>query len=298
MGKTYAKFSSPLIYHHDTDICKEPPTEAQNNNDIVTNESDGSEKSDQMTTDQSDESVEEYEFKGEDYYNEDEDEEQDWDEDEDEDDAEDENNDAHSVITVSSGDSQHEVTLLPKRPWKHFTPEIRKEWELMYFHVTDHAMGGDWDATEEYQLQKDYEMIRYLVDFPLPQWVISQEQAHQAYYRLTERFRWRSLGIRIYGPDTVSGSMPGSGNYFSAGHPPNMPQNNTQPPKMGQMPQAWSVPGPMPSDDPSQRSSQPVPPEFHPSNTSQQIGPRQHMPNLGPPGPHSSAPFAQSAKSR
>lgn len=116
---------------------------------------------------------------------------------------EDLSDDAKSVITLSSESPtpEEDDDSLPERPWKEFSREMRRQWEIMYSSVAAHAVTGDWDKAEDYQREKDIEMLRYMEDFPLKNWVISRDEAVDAYYRLLERTRWRSLGIRIYKPE-------------------------------------------------------------------------------------------------
>ena len=69
---------------------------------------------------------------------------------------------------------------------------------------------------------------RYLEDHPLPQWVIAQAKAQEAYSRLLERVRWRSLGIRIYNSNSRPGFGTIGGQPFhsvSAQMPPGMIQS-------------------------------------------------------------------------
>ncbi|SMQ46111.1 unnamed protein product [Zymoseptoria tritici ST99CH_3D7] len=132
-----------------------------------------------------DDAVEEYQFTDGDYYYTDEEEGDDWE-------------DTMSVISLSSSDSNDGVGL-DERPWSGFSTEMRRQWEFMYAEVTVRQLSNDWEVTEYYQLQKDNEMLRYMEDFPLPQWLIPQEVAQQAYFRLLERMRWRGQGMPIYG---------------------------------------------------------------------------------------------------
>lgn len=69
------------------------------------------------------------------------------------------------VITISSDDDKDDQIAewdLNDRPWKHFDQEMRVQWEMMYCHVTDYAMNGDWGVTEDYQHEKDKEMLRWV----------------------------------------------------------------------------------------------------------------------------------------
>ncbi|KAF2171225.1 hypothetical protein M409DRAFT_18342 [Zasmidium cellare ATCC 36951] len=155
------------------------------------------------------------------------------DEEEDEDMFDDDDLDSKSVITLSSEASEDSEYALTERPWKQFNQEQRRSWETMFSNVMMQAMQGSWEITEDYQREKDNEMVRYMEDFPLTQWVIPKEQASQAYFRMLERTRWRSLGIRIYGrerlPEWPAGNAPPLGNAQAAAAHAN--QQPLQPPR-------------------------------------------------------------------
>lgn len=57
---------------------------------------------------------------------------------------------------------------------------------------------------------------RYLEDYPLPQWVIAQAKAQQAYGQLLDRVRWRSLGTKIYGQHNRPGLSGTGGQPFQS----------------------------------------------------------------------------------
>lgn len=136
--------------------------------------------------------------------------------------------DADSAITVSSDppDAPESEYAINKRPWLTFPEDIRKQWEIMYSNVTPYPVASSWVATEEYQREKDNEMLRYMEDFPLSQWVIPQQQASNAYNQLVERIRWRNYGIPIYGRDRV----PATPNAPAAPLPPPPVQGLCPPP--------------------------------------------------------------------
>ncbi|KAF2214906.1 hypothetical protein CERZMDRAFT_82799 [Cercospora zeae-maydis SCOH1-5] len=118
--------------------------------------------------------------------------------------------DVRSVITLSSEPStpnEPEYPIEP-RPWLNFNEKQREVWELMYSNVTPFAMSGSWAVTEEYQREKDHEMLRYLNDYPLDQWVIPKSLAASAHNQLLERLKWRTFGIPIYGRDRVPAWSP------------------------------------------------------------------------------------------
>lgn len=218
--------------------------------------------------------VEEYNFKPEDYEIE-----------EDDEDMFDDNEldlDAKSVITLSSEASMDSEFALSDRPWKEFNTATRRQWEIMFANITVGPMHGSLEVTEDYQREKDNEMVRYMEDFPLDQWVISKEQASQAYFRLLERTRWRSLGIRIYDRERIpgwGGGMPGNAqgmrNLQRPLNPPHemypreRPRNGSGPPTAQQPPQGMPpntlVPRrdghlpPPPNSLPSQPHAQPIP---------------------------------------
>ena len=69
-------------------------------------------------------------------------------------------------------------------PWKDpgFDVDMRKQWEYMYTVVTDYPMQGDWGVTEDYQREKDEEMLRYVrprgPSFPV-KWLTRLFQVHK-----------------------------------------------------------------------------------------------------------------------
>ena len=217
-------------------------------------------------------SVEEYDFTNEPSHFEDEDLMED-----------DHDEDARSTITLSSDapvppEGENAGTLINKKPWqdKEFNEEARKVTELMYAQVTPFAISGHWTLTEDYQRYKDEEMLMYLEDFPLGQWVIPQQQANSAYAQLMERMRWRQYGIPIYGRDRVPAhpSAPVA--------PPPAPPRNSRPPP----------PGPGPSQHFPQHQS-PYPPMQYQPGVPQPMQPIQHgipmqvaLPHQMGPAPH------------
>ncbi|CAK1355758.1 hypothetical protein CB0940_00551 [Cercospora beticola] len=231
-----------------------------------------------------DDEVEEYDFSNEPQYVEDTDD-------------EDLDDDARSVITLSSEPStpnEPECPIEP-RPWAHFSEKQREVWELMYSNVTPFAMSGSWAVTEEYQREKDMEMLRYLEDHPLDDWVITKSLAHSAHNQLLERMRWRNFGIPIYGRDRVPVWSP------DGSRPP--PPQAGMPPSRGARP---TPPGPVPSQHipgplygqlvphlqhPGPHMHPPMPPQMQPPQ--QRMGPAPH-PNRGqlPPGVLPSQPYA------
>lgn len=75
------------------------------------------------------------------------------------------NKTVEDVITISSDDDKEDRSAewdLTSRPWKDFDMNMRRDWELMYCHVTDYPMNGDWSTTEDYQHEKDKEMLRWV----------------------------------------------------------------------------------------------------------------------------------------
>ncbi|KAK4506851.1 hypothetical protein PRZ48_000584 [Zasmidium cellare] len=225
--------------------------------------------------------------------------------------------DSRSVITLSSEASEDGEYGLSERPWKDFTQDMRYQWEIMYSTITSRAMQGSWEVTEDFQREKDNEMCRYLDDFPLTQWVIPKEQASQAYFRMLERTRWRSLGIRIYGRERLPEWPPGNvapGTHRAAeinqqplpvprdSYPRENPRPASGPPAAGQYPTSArpphmqtqhagpSLPPPRASL-PSQPHAQPipVPPGVIHQGPQGPQGPQRPPgppPPQGPPGPH------------
>ncbi|KAK0948530.1 hypothetical protein LTR29_000162 [Friedmanniomyces endolithicus] len=113
-------------------------------------------------------------------------------------------------------------------PWTvpGFGPTERHAVELMYCEVQLTPLQGTWEATEVYQAHKDKEMLRYIIDYPLGQWVIPKEHAQAAYQRLLERNRWRGLGIRVYSMQQMPQTAPST---FYNHRPPHMATPGPQP---------------------------------------------------------------------
>ncbi|KAF7195497.1 hypothetical protein HII31_03091 [Pseudocercospora fuligena] len=186
--------------------------------------------------------------------------------------------DARSVISLSSELSapDQDRTELPERPWRDFDENARRNYEMMFCNITAYPMHGSWDFTEDYQREKDIEMLRYMEDHPLNSWVISQDNAHAAYYQLLERTKWRSMGTRIYGHDRVA-------------QPPPHPQHQSMP-RQQQAPPRPMNSGPMPTQ--GQRQG----PQMHPQGPA--LGQSHRLPpHMGPPQPPPgilrSQPYAQ-----
>lgn len=57
---------------------------------------------------------------------------------------------------------------------------------------------NSWQRSEEHWYRKDREMLEYLQDFPLKDWLIPLAQARAAYEAMQERFRLRDEGKSIY----------------------------------------------------------------------------------------------------
>ncbi|KXT10429.1 hypothetical protein AC579_7884 [Pseudocercospora musae] len=187
--------------------------------------------------------------------------------------------DARSVISLSSEMSapDQDRTELLDRPWKKFDENSRRNYEVMFCNITSHPMHGSWDFTEEYQREKDIEMLRYMEDHPLDTWVISQDNARAAYFQLHERTRWRMMGTRIYGHDRVA-------------QPPTHPQHQNMP-RQQQVPPRTMTSGPVPAQ--GQREGAPqmhsqVPVLGQPHRMPPHMGPPQ-----APPGILRSQPYAQ-----
>lgn len=195
--------------------------------------------------------------------------------------------DAKSIISLSSEISAPEQNLedLSPRPWRDFDHHARRQYELMFSNITAHPMHGTWDFTEDYQREKDIEMLRYMEDFALKNWVIPQEDAEAAYYRLRERTRWRSMGTRIYGPDR------------QPPHPQSMPRLQ-QPVQNGPV-NSGSQQNPLQfpqQDQQNQQNQQPNP--LHMNQQGPAPGQAQRMqPTMGPPqappGVLQSQPYGQ-----
>lgn len=72
---------------------------------------------------------------------------------------------ADDVITISSDDDRDATgnEWEDRRPWRHFDQQTRYEYEMMYSQLTNYPMDGDWSVTEDYQREKDKEMMRYVL---------------------------------------------------------------------------------------------------------------------------------------
>ncbi|KAK5112125.1 hypothetical protein LTR62_004468 [Meristemomyces frigidus] len=126
----------------------------------------------------------------------------------------DDENPTREVITLSSDDEgakQQERKQSSMKddgadgldyPWKgdSFTDQARVMWEYMYCRVETKPMHGNWDATEQYQMKRDQEMLAYLEVYPVPKWLIPQKEAVKAFHDLHERLRWRQCGVNIFAP--------------------------------------------------------------------------------------------------
>ncbi|KAK5136326.1 hypothetical protein LTR08_003699 [Meristemomyces frigidus] len=219
------------------------------------------------------------------------------DEDSDEDDDDDE---VKSVISISSADEgrAEKTSRLMSRPWRTegFNVEMRKAWEIMYCTVERDPIGNSWENTEDYQHEKDKEMLRYMEDFPLPRWSIPQTEAGQAYFRLLERSRWRTLGIKIYGPRRIPEIIPNATPFNRGGAvpPQQMGFNGPPPQSQQQHPQQHSQhypqgqqrhhsmgDGRLPPGVPPQQHQMPYHPPHHPPPG---IAPR-NMSQYHPPPP-------------
>lgn len=200
-------------------------------------------------------------------------------EDEDEDIFEDDELDSKSVITLSSEASIDSEFGLSGRPWKDFDTTTRRQWEIMFANVTMGPMHGSWETTEDYQREKDNEMVRYMEDYPLDQWVLTKEQASQAYFRLLERTRWRSLGIRIYSRERLPDWTPGSAVPGGAQATRNAQQPINPPRDMYPRDRPRTGSGPPPAQYPPQG----MPPNMHVQHRGPQLPP---PPNALPSQPH------------
>lgn len=207
--------------------------------------------------------------------------------------------DGQDVISINSDDEEKQqreqdpTFLILDRPWKvqGFNHDMRHHWETMYCTVQQGQVSQSWDMTEEYQHEKDKEMLRYMEDFPLPTWVISKDLAEQAFFRLIERMRWRSMGIRIYGDTRIPEMIPNSTPSRTMPGPPgsgHMPQH-------AQMPHHPNHYSPRPSDMVSSGAAngrpdmmvRGTPNNVHPPPPQQTLRSQPNAMPMGvPPGPH------------
>lgn len=129
------------------------------------------------------------------------------------------------------GNEQNPITLdsdavvefengLEVRPWRRWDVATRVVVEESYCHVMTTQVNETWAGTEDYQRERDKEMLQYMQDYPLPDWVIPQRDARLGYHRLLERSRWRALGQPIFGFQRHTELIPGS---TPSGPPSNRP---------------------------------------------------------------------------
>ncbi|KAK4547982.1 hypothetical protein LTR36_010702 [Oleoguttula mirabilis] len=213
----------------------------------------------------------------------------------DEDAEDDGDGDKDEVISISSQDDDKEAPPfdIMDRPWKveGFNRGMRQHWETMYCTVEMRPLGNSWDSTEDYQREKDKEMLRYMEDFALPTWVIPREQAEQAYFRLLERSRWRTLGIRIYGQQRIPEIIPNATPFNRVGQMPFQQQLplNTHPNQYPQHPQHMQHPqqrqssmgDSRPPSVAQQQQQQQM--QYHPPSNQQSMPPNGMPPNGMPP---------------
>lgn len=143
-------------------------------------------------------------------------------------------------------------------------------------------------------------MLRYMEDFPLPTWVIPKEQAEHAYFRMLERTRWRTLGIRIFGQQRIPEIIPNATPFNRVGP---MPQQQMHPDQYPHQPQhgqqrQLSMGGSRPPSVPQQQMQYHPPPYgmppnglppngMHPPPPTQMLRSQPHaMPMNVPPGQH------------
>ncbi|KAK5678924.1 hypothetical protein LTS10_008579 [Elasticomyces elasticus] len=182
---------------------------------------------------------------------------------------------------------------LSHTPWKVMGVDIetRKVLETMYGEKLNFPLGGSWESSEAYMMNQDKEMLRYMIDYPLKDWVINPAQAQETFRKVLERTKYRDLGAKVYAaqmqPEMIPQSTPSSYMHGPQGHPMGPPQYQHGPPPP---PQAYGSPYGHPSSmqyqqqmrpsqgppmQPPQGQSMPPPPHVLPS--------QQHaMPN-GPP---------------
>jgi len=219
-------------------------------------------------------------------------------------------NDADEVISISSQDDEPLPFGMQEKPWMvaGFNDGMRMQWETMYCTVEMRPLINSWEITEDYQKEKvrsfpppgiqvcllteipsqDKEMLRYMEDYPLPTWVIPKENAEQAYFRLLERSRWRSLGIRIYGNQRIPEIIPNATPFRAVGQFPQqqMPLNIPQaglPHQQFQQRQP-SMSGSRPPSTPQQFGPHGPPPGMHPQHSMPPPG--MHHPLPQPPPGH------------
>ncbi|EME49310.1 hypothetical protein DOTSEDRAFT_49600 [Dothistroma septosporum NZE10] len=179
-----------------------------------------------------------------------------------------------NIVEISSDDEESKEGFAD-RPWLDFDDKMREQWEVMYATVTTHPIGNSWEITEEYQKEKDAEMLRYMEDFPLQRWIVPQDQANQAYFRLLERSRWRSLGIRIYGRERIPEWIPDSADAARLQQALNIPREKyLREPALQPQP-TYAQTGPSAQPSPALHQQQP---QHHPQQLPPQLR-TQHCPS-------------------
>lgn len=132
---------------------------------------------------------------------------------------------AQSHISVSSSESPDKVSrryAIEERPWLHMTPQTRLGYESMFLNIAS-PIGQCWDHTEEYQLQVDILMLKYMEDFPLSTWAVGGDAAEQAFRKFRHRVSMRQIGVKIYSTERLPEILRGTN-----GIPP-MPYQRPEP---------------------------------------------------------------------
>ncbi|KAK5709663.1 hypothetical protein LTR17_019599 [Elasticomyces elasticus] len=182
---------------------------------------------------------------------------------------------------------------LSHTPWKVMGVDIetRKVLETMYGEKLNFPLGGSWESSEAYMMNQDKEMLRYMIDYPLKDWVINPAHAQETFRKVLERTKYRDLGAKVYAaqmqPEMIPQSTPSSYMHGQQGHPMGPPQYQHGPPPP---PQAYGSPYGHPSSMQYQQQMRPPqgqpmqPPQGQPMPPPPHVLPSQQhaMPN-GPP---------------
>ncbi|KAK3623893.1 hypothetical protein LTR56_021349 [Elasticomyces elasticus] len=182
---------------------------------------------------------------------------------------------------------------LSHTPWKVMGVDIetRKVLETMYGEKLNFPLGGSWESSEAYMMNQDKEMLRYMIDYPLKDWVINPAHAQETFRKVLERTKYRDLGAKVYAaqmqPEMIPQSTPSSFMHGPQGHPMGPPQYQHGPPPP---PQAYGSPYGHPSSMQYQQQMRPPqgqpmqPPQGQPMPPPPHVLPSQQhaMPN-GPP---------------
>ena len=84
------------------------------------------------------------------------------------------------------------------RPWLQWGSQLRHQFELISTFQTSFPIGDSWVATDKYIERRDEQMLHYMEDFPLSNWLVGKEAALAAYRALCDRCNLRQKGKSIF----------------------------------------------------------------------------------------------------